>query len=69
MMQMFRAKCICGWVYDTVVLPMPITVAARAIDATCCPMCGNRKGNTCAAPRDLTSDEREFKIKVMRGSA
>lgn len=65
-MQMFRARCnVCGWTYDTVVLPMPITEAARVIGASHCPMCANHRGNTCAAPRDLTDAERVHKARLV----
>lgn len=64
-MQMFRATCRdCGWVFDVVVLPLPITLAARACERTCCPMCANRVGNTVGAARTLSDDERSHKLRL-----
>lgn len=61
-MQMFRARCRdCQWEFDVVALPMPITLAARAIGKTCCPMCANRVGNVVAPSRQLTDLERAHK--------
>lgn len=61
-MQMFRAACgKCQWVFDVVVLPLPVTIAAGAMENTCCPMCGNRKRNTCAPARALTLGENAHK--------
>lgn len=64
-MQMFRATCRdCGWVFDVVVLPLPITLAARAMEKTCCPMCANRVGNTVGAARALTDAEHAHKCRI-----
>lgn len=65
-MHMLRGRCdACGWEYDIIVLPMPLAIAAQAMAAPHCPICGNRAGNTVTAPRSLTEDERIHKAAVM----
>lgn len=64
-MQMLRSRCsFCGWVFDVVAVPILLTSAAHVMEASHCPMCGNRGGNRIAEPRDLTAPEREFKLRV-----
>lgn len=64
-MQMFRATCRkCGWTFDVVALPLPLTLAVRAMENTCCPMCTNCVDNTIGAQRALTDAERAHKAKL-----
>lgn len=66
-MQMFRGQCqACNWQWDVVVLPMPVTEAARVISDTSCPMCGNRHGNSVGDPRPLTEAEKSHKLTVLQ---
>lgn len=65
-MQMTRSKCKkCDWIFDVVSAPMPVTDWCRALKGSCCPMCGNRAGNTLAQERPLTDAEIAHKHKIM----
>ncbi len=64
-MQMFRARCRdCGWIFDVVALPLPLKIAARAMENTCCTMCGNCVSNTLADGRALTDQEAAHKRQM-----
>lgn len=61
-MKMVRAECHeCGWLFDVVAIPLRLEVAARAMGACSCPICGNRDRNTLDAPRELTDAEAAHK--------
>lgn len=62
---MLRARCsYCAWIWDVVALPMPVTPAAKAMKAACCPMCGEASGHTVAPSRELTEAQEAQKRKL-----
>ena len=63
---MFRARCRdCGWSWDVVALPLPLTAATTAIKSTHCPMCANAADNTVAEARLLTDAEAAHKRRLL----
>lgn len=59
MSQMFCARCAaCQNVFDVIAVPVSVDVFVRVAKGAACPLCGNRKDNTCAPPRELTEAER-----------
>jgi len=69
-MSVMRAHCCsCDWTFDVVVLPMPVTTAAKAAMAAHCPMCGNGKGNTVAPARPLSEVELAHKHGLLSNAS
>lgn len=65
MTQMFRARCsACSHLFDVIAMPVAIDVFVRVAKWASCPLCGNRKGNTCAPARDLTEAEHAQRAEV-----
>lgn len=49
-----HGKCpSCSHVFLVAQLPMPISVAAEAMRAACCPTCGTKKGITIARAEEV----------------